>query len=116
MNTVEIDISPVQELSAQANLRLVRVDKIASATVNLDLEHEMVVMTDWPDGHIPAAGDVVVVRALTDNATYGCLELITGRTARINPGDIITGVLGNRRALKGFVGDGPPALADGHRP
>jgi len=115
MNTVEIDVSPGQESRAEANLRLVRVDKIASATVNLDLEHEMVVMTDWPDGHIPAAGDVVVVRALTDNATYGCLELITGRTARINPGDIITGVLGNRRALKGFVGDVPSSLGAGDR-
>ena len=115
MNTVEIDISPGQESRAEANLSLVRVDKIASATVNLELDHEMVVMTDWPDGHIPAAGDVVVVRALTDNATYGCLELITGRTARINPGDIITGVLGNRRALKGFVGDVPSSLGAGDR-
>ena len=115
MNTVEIDISPGQELSAQANLRLVRVDKIASATVNLDLEHELVVMTDWPAGHVPAAGDVVVVRALTDNATYGSLELITGRMARINPGDIIAGVLGYRRALKGFVGDVPPSIAAGDR-
>ena len=93
----------------------VRVDKIASATINLRLEHEFVVTTDWATRDIPTAGDVVVVKALTENATYSSLELITGRLARINPGDIIAGVLGNRRALKGFVGDVPETLAAGDR-
>ena len=59
------------------------------------------------------AGDVVVVRALTDSATYNMLELPTGRLAKINPGDLLIGVLGRRRALKGFVGDVPPALKSG---
>jgi hypothetical protein len=58
---------------------------------------------------------VVVVEALTENATYGSLELVTGRLARINPGDILAGVLGNRRALKGFVGHVPETLAAGDR-
>ncbi len=48
------------------------------------------------------AGDVVVVRALTDSATYNMLELPTGRLAKINPGDVLLGVLGRRRALKGL--------------
>ena len=57
------------------------------------------------------AGDVVVVRALTDSATYNQLELPTGRLAKINPGDVLVGVLGRRRALKGFVGDVPAERA-----
>ncbi len=91
--------------------RLVRVDKIASATVNLGLSHELDVTTSCE----ARAGNVVVVRALTDNATYNTLELGTGRMAKINPGDIIAGVLGYRRALKGFVGDVPKSIAAGDR-
>jgi hypothetical protein len=58
---------------------------------------------------------VVVVRTITDNATYNTLELVTGRMAKINPGDIIAGVLGYRRALKGFIGDVPDAIKAGDR-
>jgi hypothetical protein len=61
------------------------------------------------------AGNVVVVRALTDNASYNTLELVTGRMAKINPGDIVVGVLGYRRALKGFVGDVPRTVSAGDR-
>ena len=56
---------------------------------------------------------MVVVRALTDSATYNMLELPTGRLAKINPGDILIGVLGRRRALKGFVGDVPDTINAG---
>src|ERR1043166_6330200 len=41
------------------------------------------------------------------------LELPTGRLAKINPGDVLIGVLGRRRALKGFVGDVPATVAAG---
>ena len=51
--------------------------------------------------------------ALTDSATYNQLELPTGRLAKINPGDILVGVLGRRRALKGFVGDVPESVTAG---
>ncbi len=61
-------------------------------------------------------GDVVVVRALTDSATYNQLELPTGRLAKINPGDVLVGVLGSRRALKGFVGDVPETVGRGRPP
>jgi len=115
MNTAELEVGTKKEAYREPGLRLVRVDKIASATVNLDLEHELVVTTELGHGKNPAAGDVVVVRALTENATYGSLELVTGRMARINPGDIIAGVLGNRRALKGFVGDVPETLSAGDK-
>jgi hypothetical protein len=96
---------------SDTELRLVRVDKIASSTVNLCLDHELAITTACES----RPGNVVVVRALTDNATYNTLELVTGRMAKINPGDIIAGVLGYRRALKGFVGDVPESIAPGDR-
>jgi hypothetical protein len=87
------------------------VDKIASATVNLGLGHELEI-TDRCEAR---AGNVVVVRTITDNATYNTLELVTGRMAKINPGDIIAGVLGYRRALKGFIGNVPATIKPGDR-
>src|ERR1043166_2338936 len=92
-------------------VRLVRVDKIASATVNLQLEHRLEITARCE----ALTGNVVVVRTLTDNATYNTLELVTGRMAKINHGDIIAGVLGYRRALKGFVGDVPETVRAGDR-
>src|SRR5438477_220722 len=59
--------------------------------------------------------DAVVVRALTDSATYNQLELPSGRLAKVNPGDVIVGALGSRRALKGFVGDVPERVGAGDR-
>ncbi len=106
---IEVDGKPV--VAQGTDLRLVRVDKIASATVNLGLGHELEITTECES----RPGNVVVVRTLTDNATYNTLELITGRMAKINPGDIVAGVLGYRRALKGFVGDVPDAIETGDR-
>ncbi len=88
----------------------IRPDKIASATVNLALDEEVDIA---PPVAGPKIGDVVVVRTLTESATYNQLELTSGRLARINPHDIIVGVLGRRRALKGFVGDVPSQLQAG---
>jgi hypothetical protein len=103
LNTAEPLVS---DTISDAALRLVRVDKIASSTVNLHLDHEIEITTRCE----ARTGNVVVVRTLTDNATYNTLELVTGRMAKINPGDIIAGVLGYRRALKGFVGDVPETV------
>lgn len=102
---------PVTEDKTETEIRLVRVDKIASSTVNLGLNHELEITTRCE----ARTGNVVVVRTLTDNATYNTLELVTGRMAKINPGDIIAGVLGYRRALKGFVGDVPESIKTGDR-
>src|SRR6185295_6486327 len=103
-------LSPITKQPG-ADLRLVRVDKIASSTVNLGLSHDLEITTRCE----ARAGNVVVVRTLTDNATYNTLELVTGRMAKINQGDIIAGVLGYRRALKGFVGDVPESVKAGDR-
>lgn len=86
----------------------IEVDKIGSATSPLGLSRSMTVVGN---STAPRAGDVLVVRVLTDNATYNMLELPTGRLAKVNPGDVLAGVLGRRRALKGFVGDVPTSVA-----
>src|SRR5437660_2670132 len=90
--------------------QIIKVDKIGSATSPLGLARTLNVV---PKNGTPRAGDVVVARVLTDNATYNMLELPTGRLAKVNPGDLIVGVLGRRRALKGFVGDVPTTVEMG---
>ena len=89
---------------------VIDVDKIGSATSPLALAKTVALVQE---SNATKAGDVVVVRALTDSATYNMLELPTGRLAKINPGNLLIGVLGRRRALKGFVGDVPPVLKSG---
>lgn len=93
-------------------LFLIEVDKIGSATSPLGLTRTVAITADR---RTPRAGDVVVVRALTDSATYNMLELPSGRLAKINPGDLLIGVLGRRRALKGFVGDVPETIERGDK-
>ena len=93
-------------------INVIDVDKIGSATSPLALAKTIAFVSDAAS---TKAGDVVAVRALTDSATYNMLELPTGRLAKINPGDLLIGVLGRRRALKGFVGDVPPSLASGNQ-
>ena len=92
------------------NINVIDVDKIGSATSPLGLAKTVALVSN---SESTKAGDVVVVRALTDSATYNMLELPTGRLAKINPGDLLIGVLGRRRALKGFVGDVPASLKSG---
>ena len=91
-------------------LMQIEIDKIGSATSPLNLARTVAIV---PSNGTARAGDVVVVRVLTDNATYNMLELPTGRLAKVNPGDVLAGVLGRRRALKGFVGDVPESVQAG---
>src|SRR5215470_8954837 len=91
-------------------VKILEVDKIGSATSPLQLAKTVGVVNSCEQ---PRAGVVVAVRALTDSATYNMLELPTGRLAKINPGDLLLGVLGRRRALKGFVGDVPASVRSG---
>ena len=64
-----------------AMLSVVDVDKIGSVTSPLGLAKTVGFVSSSSS---PRAGDVVVVRALTDSATYNMLELPTGRLAKIN--------------------------------
>lgn len=96
----------------KTEINIIDADKIGSVTSPLELVRTVAVIRSSTS---PRAGDVVVVRALTDSATYNMLELPTGRLAKINPGDVLIGVLGRRRALKGFVGDVPATVDAGDR-
>jgi len=96
--------------TSSEQITVIDVDKIGSATSPLGLNRTIATCASAKS---PAAGDVVVVRALTDSATYNMLELPSGRLAKINPGDLLVGVLGRRRALKGFMGDVPATVAVG---
>jgi hypothetical protein len=91
-------------------VKVIEADKIGSATSPLDLSKTLAVVAGREQVR---AGDVIVVRAMTESATYNQLELVTGRLAKINVGDVLVGVLGSRRALKGFVGDVPETVAAG---
>lgn len=93
-------------------MQVLEVDKIGSATSPLNLGKTVSVIAESLS---PKAGDVVVVKALTESVTYGNLELPSGRLAKINRNDILLGVLGKRRALKGFFGDVPETIKAGDR-
>lgn len=91
---------------------ILEADKIGSATSPLDLTKTISVTSE---NNQPRPGDVVVVKALSESVTYGNLELPNGRLAKINRNDILIGVLGRRRALKGFVGDVPVTIKTGDK-
>src|SRR5436305_4090352 len=87
----------------------VKLGKIASATATLPIELRCTVGTTIP----AEQGTVLVVEALEEKSVYGHLELVGGRLARIIKGDLIAGVLGERQALKGFVGAIPARIEPG---
>src|SRR5829696_866774 len=87
----------------------VKLDKIASVTARAHLSRDVEVT----DRISAERGSVVVVEALEEKSTYGELELAGGRMARVIKGDIIAGVLGERQALKGFVGSIPEHIERG---
>ncbi len=87
----------------------ITLDKIASVTGRLNLGRAVEVSE-----YVPAErGTVLVVEALEEKSVYGELELKGGRMARIIKGDLIAGVLGERQALKGFVGSVPSQVEAG---
>lgn len=93
-------------------MQRVEIDKIGSSTSPLEIGRSVYTL---PEHDFPVSGDVVAVRALSESVTYGNLELPSGRLAKINRNDILLGVLGKRRALKGFVGDVPDSIKAGDR-
>jgi hypothetical protein len=90
-------------------VKRVRIDKAASSTVNVSLAGE-----ESTSGNLePLRGTVCVVRALEEKRVYDRIELVTGRMAKVSRGDVIAGVLGERRALQGFAGVLPERLKVG---
>jgi hypothetical protein len=87
----------------------VRLDKIASVTARANLTRDVEI-----GGSVSAErGAVIAVEALEEKSVYGELELVGGRLSRIISGDLIAGVLGERQALKGFVGYIPERIQPG---
>ena len=57
-------------------MQVLEADKIGSATSPLKLGKTVSVIDE---NNVPKAGDVVVVKALSESVTYGNLELPNGR-------------------------------------
>ena len=87
----------------------VRLDRISSATRNAALAPEVIV----GDQIVAAEGYVLAVRILEDKSTYNTVEDVTGRMVSLRGGDVLAGVLGTRRALRGYAGVVPSHLAVG---
>ena len=92
-------------------MRKIKLDKIASATRNVNLASEVTISDDV----VAQAGMVIAVRALGRKTTYNEIEDPVGRFVRVDEGDVIAGVLGERRALKGYAGIVPPSIKKGDR-
>jgi len=90
-------------------MKSIVVDKIASITQALGLQHELRISEDIPCEE----GVVVVVEVLNNKNTYNTLELTSGRMAKVTKGDIVVGALGHRKALFGYSGHVPEALKPG---
>jgi hypothetical protein len=90
-------------------MRKIKLDKIASATRNVQLSKEVTISDEIQ----ARPGMVVAVKALGRKTTYNEIEDPQGRLVRVDEGDVIAGVLGERRALKGYAGIVPPRISKG---
>jgi len=87
----------------------IRLDRIASSTRNAALPREVIV----GDEIVAEEGYVLAVRILDDKRTYNTVEDTTGRMLSLRAGDVLAGVLGQRRALRGYAGVVPERIAVG---
>ncbi|MBI4567159.1 MAG: hypothetical protein HY719_02045 [Planctomycetes bacterium] len=87
----------------------VTLDKVASSTRGLIKGRDTLLLRKCESRR----GHVVIVKALQEKQVYDQLELPSGRMAKVSLGDIIAGPLGERRALRGFVGHVPRTLEAG---
>ncbi len=86
-----------------------KLDRIASSTRNAKLAREVLVGPRI----VAEEGYVLAVRVLTDKVTYNQIEDVSGRLIDVRLGDVVAGVLGRRRALKGYAGDVPAEIRAG---
>ncbi len=87
----------------------VTLNKIGSITRNIPLPLHV----ELTEAIAAEAGVVIAVEVLAEKHVYNQLELPTGRMATIMKGDLLGVCLGERRALKGFVGMIPEAVRVG---
>lgn len=85
------------------------VDKIGSVTKNIKLKN----IVPIEKRIITEEGAVIVVEVQEDKKIYNQLEQPSGRMSTLHKGDIVVVALGNRRALRGFVGEIPTKLRGG---
>lgn len=88
----------------------VQIDKVGSVTKNLDIQHFEEVMDDTETPLPCTMGTVLAVEVLEDKSIYNELELPSGRMSKLKKGDKLAVALGQRMALKGFVGRLPETL------
>ena len=86
-------------------------DKIASSTQNAKLPNEVYIS----DEIVCKEGYILAARVLGRKDKYNELENIHGRMVKLLTGDIIAGVLGNRKALRGYSGYVPSQIRAGDR-
>lgn len=85
------------------------IDKIASVLKNVKLPSEVFIGKEIDCSE----GAIIAARVLEDKKIYNSLELTSGRLSTLHKGDVIAVALGNRRALRGFVGEVPKSLEVG---
>lgn len=90
-------------------MRSVIVDKIASVAQHSKLSQELRLADEIPCEE----GVLVAVKVLNNKSRYNTLELVSGRMAKVNQGDIVVGALGHRKALRGYSGHLPETLEVG---
>jgi len=89
--------------------RRVSLDRIASSTRNAALGREVLVGEEI----VCREGYVLAVEILFDKAVYNQVEGVDGRMIPLRKGDVLAGVLGSRRALRGYAGRVPERLVPG---
>jgi len=89
--------------------RRIVLDRIASAVRHAGVPREVLVGPEI----VCREGSVLAVRILNDKRVYNQVESVDGRLVSLRSGDVLAGVLGTRRALRGYAGDVPGQLAVG---
>ena len=84
-------------------------DKIASCTRNVALHQRVVLSSDIP----AKPGTILAVRVLDEKSQYNQIEDCHGRMMTYHAGDVVAGVLGERRALRGYSGVVPDTVRVG---
>ncbi len=87
----------------------IKLDRIASSTRNAHLSPEVTLGSEV----ISREGYVVAVRIKNEKYSYNTVENVHGRMVKLCRGDVLAGVLGHRRALKGYAGEVPDSLKAG---
>jgi hypothetical protein len=93
-------------------MKRILLDKIASATRPAKIDRREILI--GPD-IVAEEGRILAVRVLNAKVTYNEIENDHGRMQLVKPGDIVAGVLGHRRALRGYSGVVPDKLEVGDR-